>query len=77
MKATTARGKEMRELKRLVEPMGWRVVEKCKSGHIVLVHDATGRKHHAPSSIGDWRGLRNLVAELKLKVLTANGTALK
>ena len=72
MKASTVRSKEMRELKRLVEPLGWRLVEKARGGHISLLHEATGRKHHAPSTIGDWRGLRNLVAELKLKVLNAN-----
>ena len=56
----------LRELRKLAKTHGFRVrLKMTGSGHYQLVHKRLGKKVTAPRSVSDWRGMKNLEAQLR------------
>jgi predicted RNA binding protein YcfA (HicA-like mRNA interferase family) len=60
--------KEIKELVKLAEELGWYFVRRTSDGHLLYRHPVTGQSQTLPSTPnGGKRGLQNAEADLRRK----------
>lgn len=57
--------RDVRDLVKEAEELGWVFVERCGSGHLKMRHRETKKACYLPSSPSDRRALKNCRSQLK------------
>lgn len=56
--------KEIKELMKYAEEIGWVYIRRTSDGHYLMRHSVTGHQHPIPSTPSDKRGLKNCKTSL-------------